>query len=434
MRKQILYWVLPIFILTSSIFLYKSQLAFTQSTALEKLKEKKEGEEPSKGEKKEKKKKQKSTKEGIEALRKIFEKKISSPTPIIKETVPVMAFKVKEIKNFKEILPILGTITAFEEIKLAFPERGVIKNLYVEEGATVEKGELLGELKEKEFELKKEFAQSKHEAEYKLLLSMKKEYSIKKALFDQGAILKEKLEELALKIESQQAKTDAAGKEIELAEESLKRIKLYSPVHGKINKKEAEEGEFVSPENKVFNIVKIDKVFAEVGITERDIPKIKSGQVAQIKVDAYPEDTFEGRITSLGTSIIGASRTLTVKIEIANKRYGYRLYPGMFLRGSIILNSTENALVVPTDSLIKNLSDYSILVIQLEKTFTEEEMQTGEVKGKVVLRKVIPITEGIEYSPVLGLEEGEFVVIRSHGEITPNCTGRIINVEEYVEP
>lgn len=375
----------------------------------------------------------KSEKERVDMLRKLLQQKVLGISGEGKE-VSVMVQRVRKVENFREVLPVLGTITPFEQVKLSFPERGVIKNLYVDEGMTVENGDLLGELQEREFVLKKDFAQSRYESEQNLYLSMKKEYSIKKSLFEKGAILKEKLEELELKIKAQQNKANASMKELELAGMSLERIKLLSPCDGKIDKQEAEEGEFVSQEVKVFTIVKINNVFAEVGITERDIPKIKKGQIAEIHVDAYPDKVFTGRITSFLPSLETLARTLKVKITIDNKKYDYLLFPNMFLRGDLILADVEDTFVVSTEALIKNpAGDYSLLILEPEENFTEEELSGGKAKGKITLRNVIPLFEGELYSAVMGVDEGEFVVLRSEGEVSPNSIGRIINVEEYEE-
>ncbi|OQX79284.1 MAG: hypothetical protein B6D56_07385 [Candidatus Omnitrophica bacterium 4484_70.1] len=370
-------------------------------------------------------------KEGKKTLKELLKSKLTPD--LFKQEVPVMTFRVKRIRNFAEKLPVLGMIVAFEEVKLSFPERGVVKNLFVEEGDTIEKGELLGELDEKEFVLKKEFAKSKYEAEYNLLVSMQKEYVIKKALYEEGAILKEKLEELEFKIKSQESKVEAAKKEWELAEESLRKIKLFSPCAGKIDKKETEEGEYVSPEKPVFTILKIDKVFAEIGVTERDIPKIKRGLIAHLEVDSYPGEIFEGRITNVLPSIKGASRTLTIKIEVDNKKYGYKLFPGMFVRGNLILIEVENAYVIPTETLIKNpLGEYTLLTITPSAPFTEEELMGRKVTGKIHLKKVEVRYKGEIYSVVKGVKEGELVIVRSQAKITPEGSiGKIINVEEF---
>ncbi|MCM8827068.1 MAG: biotin/lipoyl-binding protein, partial [Candidatus Omnitrophica bacterium] len=134
------------------------------------------------------------------------------------EEIPVMVYKLKRIPLFKDTIPILGTITPLETVNLKFSERGVVKKIYFKEGNQVKEGDLLAELEETEFILRRDYAKNKYESENSLLLSMEKEFQVKKALYDKGAILKEKIEEMELRIDSQRFRTESAKKEWELAE------------------------------------------------------------------------------------------------------------------------------------------------------------------------------------------------------------------------
>ena len=100
--------------------------------------------------------------------------------------IPVMTFRVKKIKSFKENIPILGTIVPFEEIELNFPERGLVKTVYVDVGDTVEKGQVLAELEDKDFILRCDYAENKYRSEHNLFLSMEKSYQIKERLYLMG--------------------------------------------------------------------------------------------------------------------------------------------------------------------------------------------------------------------------------------------------------
>ena len=236
-------------------------------------------------------------------------------------------------------------------------------------------------------------------------------------------------------IMAQKHKAESTKKEWELAEEMLKKIRLFSPARGKVDKKEIETGEFVGPEKDAFTILKIDKVYAEVGITEKDITKVEKGQTAKIKVDAYPNNEFQGTVKNIFPSVKGASRTLTLKIELDNQEYGYKLLPGMFLRGDIIIKEIEDTYIVPEDTLMQSGNqEYSLLMVEPKKEFSDEELAQGEGQGKVILRKVELIYKGAEYAAVSGVKEGDLVIVRSQGNIVPfTTTGIIINVEEYEE-
>ncbi len=372
------------------------------------------------------------------------EKKDAPPLPGKKEEkalqektaaqeLSAIAFKVVKT-DYKETIPILGTIAPFEKVELVFEEQGIVKEVYVEEGTAVKKEDILAELKEKEFILKEEYSKSKYESEQKLFLSMEKEYGLKKRLYEKGAILKEKLEEIKLKLESQKYKTKSAGKEWELSRENTKKTKLLAPCEGIIDEKNIEPGELVLPnsENKAFTLIKVNKVYAEVGITEKKIPKIRKNLPAIIKVDAYPAKQFAGKIKRIYPSLRGFSRTLTIKIEIDNKRN--RLLPGMFLKGDIILFSLQGAYIVPTKSILEvGPGIFSVPLISLDREYSPEELEEGKASGIVNLYNVKVIYRGEEYSAIEGIKDGELAIYQVEGQLSPKVKVKIISIIQYEE-
>ena len=413
-------------ILFLSLFFFTSLLdsiIFSQNKAIDKFRKKKEEKKVS--EKKMKEKIKKILEEGIK------KNKPKEEIPLEELIVPVIAFRIKRT-DFKEVIPIMGTIKPFEEVKLKFEVKGKIKKVYKKEGEEVEEGETLAELEEEDFLLREEFAKNKYIAEKNIYLSMEKEYKLKEKLYKKGAILKEKLEELELKLEAQKYKMKAAESEWKLAHQDLKKIKIISPCKGVLDEKKVEEGEAISPQDEAFTILKVDKVYAEVGITEKDISKVKKGQRAQIKTDAYSGKEFSGIVKNILPSIKGISRTLALKIEIDNEKG--MLLPGMFVRGDIILADLKDIYIIPKDALL-NLGylKYGLLIITPTEELIQEKLEREGIKGKVSLKEVGVGYRGERYAQVIGVKEGELVVLQTTQILAPNAWVKIISIEEYQE-
>lgn len=348
------------------------------------------------------------------------------------EEIPVIAFKVIK-DNFQETIPVMGTISPFEEVELKFEEQGRIRRVLVEEGMGVHRGKILAELNETDFVLKESYTKNKYESEKNLYLSMEKEYELKKRLYDKGAILKIKLEEVELRLKAQRHKMNSARKEWELSQESFKKIRLVAPCDGIVDTKEIEAGEFVTPQTRAIKLIKVDKVYAEVGITEKEIPKIKKGLLATIKVDSYPGRQFLGRIKAINPSLKGFSRTLTLKIEINNK--GKNLLPGMFLNGKIVLINLQNVNIVPSKSLIEvSRGVYAVPVVTLSRVYSEEEIDKGEAMGVIEFKQIKLKYKGEDYSAVEGLKHGDLAIVQiPEGQLIPKAKVKIVNVAEYEE-
>ncbi|MBN2483195.1 MAG: efflux RND transporter periplasmic adaptor subunit [Candidatus Omnitrophica bacterium] len=351
-----------------------------------------------------------------------------------KQEIPVMTFAVTRLPEFKETLSVLGTITPFTQVDLSFPLQGVVKKIYVEEGEEVEEGQLLAELDEKDFILRSEFSEGRYEAEASVLRSMDKELEIKEQLYEMGAILAQTIDKIKLQVEAQRHRAESAKKEWELAQEALKRIKLYSPARGKLDKRNIEEGEFVSPNQVAMTILKIDRVYADIGITERDISKVKRGQLAELSVEAYPQQVFQGSVTNISPSIKGSSRTLALRIEVDNKKYNYQLLPGMFVKGNIILSQLRNVYVVPKDSLFFTGNTYGVYTVVPQGEFSYEDLEEGKLTGEFSVKNVVPVYMGEEYVAITqGLREGELVVTQMQGKVNPFAIAKIISIEQYEE-
>ncbi len=407
-------------------FLFSStHTGFTQKSALEKLRQRKE---------RRKEQENQQEKQELPTEETSQEPPPDTFTPMEKQEIPVMAYAITKVPEFKETLGVLGTITPFTQVDLSFPLQGVVKHIYVEEGEKVQEGQLLAELDEKDFILRSEFSQGRYEAEQSVLRSMEKEFEIKQQLHDMGAILSQTLEKLKLQIEAQRHRMESAKKEWELAEEALKRIKLYSPAVGKLDKRNIEEGEFVSPNQPALSILKIEKVYADIGITEKDISKVKRGQRAELVVEAYPQAIFEGIVTNISPSVRGSSRTLSLRIEIDNKRYDHKLLPGMFVKGNIILSQLRDVYIIPKDALFFSGQAYGVYIVTPQGDISPADLEEGQATGEFSVKNIAPTYVGEEYVAVnSGLREGELVVTQMQGKVNPYAVAKIISIDHYEE-
>lgn len=413
MRRSFIFLILLIFFLTVNF-----EFCFPQSKAIERFRKKTQI-----------KKTPKKPSTALPEKKKETEKK---PVTKKEEEIAAIVFKVKKT-DYKESIPILGTISPFEKVELKFEESGRVKKIYVKEGSKVKKGEVLAELEESKFILEEEYAKNKYESEKSLFYAKKKEFNLKKRLYEKGAILKEKLEQVKFELDSQKFKMLSAQKEWELAKEKLKKAKLTAPSDGVIDEKEIEVGEFVSPQDKAFTLIKVKKVYAEVGINEKDIPKIKQNLPAIVKVSAYPTKQFYGKVKSIYPSLKGFSRTLTVKIELDNSEG--KLFPGMFLKGEIILVSFKNVYVVPTKTILPlGPGFYALPLVKLERKFTPEEIEKGKAIGTIQLRKIHVLYIGEEYAVVSGVKEDELVIYQiTTPQIEAGKKVKIVSIITYEE-
>ncbi len=97
-------------------------------------------------------------------------------------------------------------------------------------------------------------------------------------------------------------------------------------------------------------MVDISLVRLIVNLVEKDLRRIATGMAADVEVDAFPGETFNGRIARLAPVLDPATRTAQMEIEVPN--VGFRLKPGMYARVQFTVAKHDNAVVVPRNAIV----------------------------------------------------------------------------------
>jgi hypothetical protein len=169
---------------------------------------------------------------------------------------------------------------------------------------------------------------------------------------------------------------------------------IVSPVNGFVSKRTVDPGAFVSQNAPVVDVVDISRVRLVVNVVERDLKELSSGARAKVEVDAYPGETFQGRIARVAPVLDPATRTAPIEIEIPNP--DFRLKPGMYARVGISTELKKDALVVPVNAVADLGGRRGVF---------------QHVNGVAVFRTIELGTETAELVEVLGgLTEGDQVI------------------------
>ncbi|MFA5090172.1 MAG: efflux RND transporter periplasmic adaptor subunit [Candidatus Omnitrophota bacterium] len=338
----------------------------------------------------------------------------------------VRALKVKTA-NFEDVLPVMGSVKGKTETELRFEISGSVKKIYFREGEKIKKGDLIASLEPRDAQLKIDYAKNRLNSSQAAYNSALKKLEVHKKLYEAGAIIKSKLEEVELEAESARYQVESAKNEVELAQNEMAKTSLYANKDGVMGPREVEEGEYATPQDKIGSLFEIKEVFVEVGIVERDIQKVKLNQKARVFVDAYPGVTFEGTVDNIYPIVEGKSRTLTAKIKVANP--DSLLFPGMFSRAEILIIELKNAIIVPATCLISSGKGISFIPVVPAQLIEKDE--EGVRSGPVQLRRVGLGYVTSDYAQVnSGLSVDDLIVIEAQGEIKDNIRVKIVDIEE----
>jgi len=344
---------------------------------------------------------------------------ITPEEEMIEELVTVRTYRVAR-GDFIDMLSGMGTIKGDHEIELRFSVNGIVDAINFFEGDLVRKGDIIATIDQKDALLKLEYAKSKLKTQEVGRMAAKKKLEIHQTLYDDGIIIKAKLEEVRFEYESTKTQVATAQKEVEFALAELDKTYLYSPVNGVTGTRDVEVGEFVNSNVRIAGIYDTATVVAEMGIIEKDISRVALGQKARISVDTYPGVEFTGKIENVAPIIEGKSRTLTVKIRIKNDNPKGTLLPGMFTRIWVSVYEKKNTIKVPYSCLYDADND--------------GEFDSVYAVGEDNLAKLQPVKVGYistDYVEIVdGLREGEQVVSESMADLKDGVKVDIIEIQE----
>jgi Cu(I)/Ag(I) efflux system membrane fusion protein len=157
------------------------------------------------------------------------------------------------------------------------------------------------------------------------------------------------------------------------------RFLLAAPISGVIAELGVREGMTVMPGATLFRIVDLSTVWVNAEVPETQAALVQPGAKVEARVAAYPGSTFEGRVGAILPEVSAATRTLRARIELANP--GARLKPGMFATLSFSGGPAGQAVLVPSEAVIR-AGERSVAIVDTGKgSFRAVPIEIGRESG-----------------------------------------------------
>lgn len=180
-------------------------------------------------------------------------------------------------------------------------------------------------------------------------------------------------------------------------------VPVVAPFDGRIIARNLTKGEVVETTEKLFVVADLSEVWVTAKVPEKDIPYIRTdqtgtGQLVEVHVSAYPDQTFQGSITYVGDVLDPATRTMRLRLELPNPQR--KLKPEMYATVRVYSDPEPNMLLIP-ESAIQRDRDRPFVFVQREPgVFEIRPVQLGDSNGKEI--KVLGGVEDQEAVVVTG--------------------------------
>ncbi len=178
---------------------------------------------------------------------------------------------------------------------------------------------------------------------------------------------------------------------VSASSEARPHVTFHAPVSGIVLEKKAVQGMRFMPGEMLYQIADLSSVWVIAEVPEQDIGLLRIGSRAQVTADAYPDRTFDGKVAFIYPTLNSATRTVQVRMEIANPQG--LLKPAMFANAQIDVGKANKVLTVPTSAVIDSGTRQVVLVRLAEGRFEPRAVTLGSRSDNYV-EVLTGITEG----------------------------------------
>lgn len=310
------------------------------------------------------------------------------------QPLPVNVIKIKK-ETLSNQLQVSGTILPNESVDLKPEISGLVTRINFKEGQYVTKGTPLVYLNDDELQ-----------AQFQRLQYTQKLFQTQenrqKQLLAREAISQEEYD-----IVLNQYNT--AVSDIKLVEAQLQKTVVRAPFNGILGLRQISEGSVINSSNVIVSIVNFDPIKIEFSIPERYSSQVSVGSPIFFSSESSSEEV-QGKVYAFEPQIDPATRTLKLRAESPNKSGKY--LPGMFVKIRFVLEVKEDALMVPAEAVIPELSGYKVFVVGADgnaeqriieigtRTDTHVQILSGLNEGDQVLTTgVMQVRQGMPIQP-----------------------------------
>lgn len=277
----------------------------------------------------------------------------------------------------------IGTLAPVQGVTLAADADGTITRIVADSGTAVKAGDLLIE-----FDTSVEVAQLAA-AQARASLS-RINFERAKDLWGRNATSKSEfdLADATLK----QSVADVAAIEALIAKKQVR-----APFDGRIGIRQVNVGQYVARGRALLPLQKLDPIFVNFSIPQRQLPAIAMGQEVGILIDAFTDRTFKGTVTAIDSEVDAATRNISVQATMANPEELLRA--GMFARVEVQQSAAERQVVVPATSIAYASYGNSVFIVETMKGEDGKEylgVRQQFVKLGATRGDLVAITEGVK--------------------------------------
>ncbi len=218
---------------------------------------------------------------------------------------------------------------------------------------------------------------------------------------------------------------------------------IRAPFAGRLGISALNPGQYVNAGDKLVTLQTLDPIYVDFSLPQQQLAGLAVGQVVNLSVDTFPDQTFSGKINAISPKVDSATRNVQVEATIANPKQV--LLPGMFANVKIDIGGAQERLTLPSTAVTYNPYGSTVYVVRQAEppkpgapgaTGTPAPAPATDAQGKpqLIAQQVFietGPTRGDQISIVKGLQAGQVVVSSGQNKLK---NGTPVTVDNSVQP
>jgi len=342
-----------------------------------------------------------------------------------------------------ERVMVVGNLIGAATVEAVPKINGRLATVNVHLGDPVRRGQIIAKVEDREIQEQVRQAEASYQVAQATIRQRDADLKLaqtnlerNKSLLERQLLPRQTYDDTDARHQAAVAQLDLAKAQFEQAKSRLEELKINlsntvisSPVDGFVGKRFLDPGASVSPNVPVASIVDIRSVRMVANLVEKDVKRVTVGTQAAVDVDAFPGETFNGRVSRIAPVFDPATRTAEMEIEVPNP--GFRLKPGMYARVQLTVSVRTDAITIPNNAVVLVSGQSGVFVGGPEQgrgdglTATNGQGSRGSAgqagSAAALTAKFVPIEIGIRdgerVEVVTGLRDGMQIVTTGSGAL-----------------
>ncbi len=315
--------------------------------------------------------------------------------------------------SWRPVISAIGSLAPVQGVTISAEMEGVVQKIAVENGVSVKAGDLLLQLDSTVEDAQLKAAQARlqwAQLQQKRAVELRDKNTVSQAEVDQA-----------------NAGFNQAEAEVAALKATIEKKAIRAPFDGRVGIRQVNLGQFVSRGQPLLPLQKLNPLFVNFTLPQRQLPQVAMGQTVRVVIDAFGDRSFAGKVVAINPEVDAATRNVSVQAQIENPDEMLRV--GMFARVELEMPEAQSLVVLPATAISYAAYGNSVFVIEKMKDKDGKEylgvrqqfVKLGDRRGDFVA-----VLEGVKPGEVVA-SSGVFklrnaVPVQVNNDVNPEST------------